>query len=68
MKQICGQNLEEYIRGVRSVTDIVWGRIEGIPLEELVPSERISSGEERKNNIQEVKTRNGSFYDDLGRI
>ena len=39
------ETLKEYLQGISYTHSIVDGRIKGIPLEELVPKERIASGE-----------------------
>ena len=61
-----GQGLEDYMRNSGKVMNIIEGRIQGTPLEELVSPSRISNGQER-NKQENVETRAGSFYDTLVR-
>lgn len=70
MKQIYGQTLAQYIGGARGVANIVWGRVNGKALEELVPTSRISSSQSRidneKNNEKtNVTNSRGNFYREL---
>lgn len=58
------QDIAGYIRGVRAVSDIVWGRVAGIPLKELVNPERISNEGQRLKTETKTANREG-FYASL---